>query len=115
MKIVLRDWDLRDVGSILVFGDDSELRRILRLMSGSVPISLRSFCNVWFSMGVRGSEFGIRKVPFCRFMDFQILAFDLRRGRNSKHFRLEKNPDSEFGKLPRLQSKLGAPGCRFVR
>ena len=43
MKIVLRDWDLRDVGSILVFGDDSELRRILRLMSGSVPVSLRSF------------------------------------------------------------------------
>ena len=43
MKIVLRDWDLRDVGSVCVFGDDSELRRILRLMSGSVPVSLRGF------------------------------------------------------------------------
>ena len=43
MKIVLRDWDLRDVGSACVFGDDSELRRILRLMSGSVPEDLRSF------------------------------------------------------------------------
>ena len=73
-----------------MFGDDSEVRCILGLMSGSVLVSLRSFGNVWFSMGVRGSEFGIRKVPLCRFMSFQILAFDLRRGRNSKHFRLEK-------------------------
>ena len=45
MKIVLRDWSLRDVGSICMFSDDSELRRILRLMSGSVPEGLRSFCN----------------------------------------------------------------------
>ena len=43
MKIVLRDWSLRDVGDICVFDDDSELRRILRLMPGSVPVSLRSF------------------------------------------------------------------------
>ena len=43
MKIVLRDWDLRDVGSILVFGDDSELRHIPRLMSRGVPVSLSSF------------------------------------------------------------------------
>ena len=43
MKIVLRDWGLRDVGSVCVFGDDSELRRILRLTHGSVPVSLRSF------------------------------------------------------------------------
>ena len=28
-----------------MFGDDSELRRILRLMSGSVPEDLRSFSN----------------------------------------------------------------------
>ena len=40
--------------------------------------------------GVRDSEFGIRKEPFCRFMNFQIPAFDLCRERNSKHFRLEK-------------------------
>ena len=45
MKIVLHDWSLRDVGSVYVFGDDSELRRILRLMSGSVSEGLRSFCN----------------------------------------------------------------------
>ena len=43
LKIVLRDWDLRDVGSVCVFGDDSELRRILRLTPGRVPESLRSF------------------------------------------------------------------------
>ena len=43
MKIVLRDWGFRDVGSICMFGDDSEVRRILRLMSRSVPVSLRSF------------------------------------------------------------------------
>ena len=43
MKIVLRDLGLRDVGSVCVFGDDSELRRILRLNPGSVPESLRSF------------------------------------------------------------------------
>ena len=43
MKIVLRDWDLRDVESVCVFDDDSELRRILRLMSGGVSVSLRSF------------------------------------------------------------------------
>ena len=43
MKIVLRDWSLRDVGDICMSGDDSELRRILRLMPGSVPVSLRSF------------------------------------------------------------------------
>ena len=43
MKIVLRDWGLRDVGSVCVFGDDFELRRIVRLMFGSVPVSLRSF------------------------------------------------------------------------
>ena len=45
MKIVLRDWSLRDVGSVFMFDDNSELRRILRLMSGSVPEDLRSFCN----------------------------------------------------------------------
>ena len=39
MRIVLRDWGLRDVGSICVFDDDSELRRILRLMPGTVPVS----------------------------------------------------------------------------
>ena len=79
MKVVLRDWSLRDVGSVSVLNDDSELRRILRLMPGSVPVSLRSFCNSWILSGVRGSEFGIRKVPFCRFVRFQIPAFDLRR------------------------------------
>ena len=73
-----------------MFGDDSELRRILRLTPGSVPVSLRSFCNVWFWTGVRGSAFSIRKVPFYRFPSFQILAFDLCRERNFKHFRLEK-------------------------
>ena len=45
MKIVLRDWSIRDVGNICMFNDDSEFRRILRLMSGSVPEDLRSFCN----------------------------------------------------------------------
>ena len=43
LKIVLRDWGLRDVGSVCEFGDDSELRRIVRLMFGSVLVSLRSF------------------------------------------------------------------------
>ena len=43
MKIVLRDWGFRDVGSICMFGDDSEIRRIPRLMSRGVPVSLRSF------------------------------------------------------------------------
>ena len=43
MKIVLRDWDLRDVGSVCVFGDDYEIRRIPRLMSRGVPVSLGSF------------------------------------------------------------------------
>ena len=43
MKIVLRDWDLRDVESVCVLGDDFELRRIPRLMSRGVPVSLRSF------------------------------------------------------------------------
>ena len=46
--------------------------------------------TVQFWTGVRGSEFCIRKVPFYRFQSFQIPAFDLRRERNSKHFRLEK-------------------------
>ena len=55
---------------MFILGDDSELRRILRLTPGSVPVSLRSFCNVWFWTGVRGSEFGIRKVSFCRFTSF---------------------------------------------
>ena len=100
MKIVLRDWDLRDVGNICMYGDDSELRRIFRLMSGSVPVSLRSFYNIWFSLGVRGSVFGIRKVRFCRFMNFQIPAFDLRRERNSKHFRLEKIQIRSSGSFP---------------
>ena len=45
MKIVLRDWDLRDVGSVSMFGNYSEVRRIHRLMSRSVPEDLRSFCN----------------------------------------------------------------------
>ena len=43
MKIVLRDWGLRDVGDICMSGDDSELRGILRLMPGSILVSLRSF------------------------------------------------------------------------
>ena len=43
MKIVLRDWGLRAIGSAFQFGDDSEFRRILRLTPGSVPESLRSF------------------------------------------------------------------------
>ena len=73
-----------------MFGDDSKLRRILRLTPGSVPVSLRSFCNIWFWTRVRGSEFDVQKVPFCIFMNFQIPAFDLRRERNSKHFRLKK-------------------------
>ena len=70
MRIVLRDWSLRGIGSVFIFGDDSELRRILRLTPGGVPASLRSFCNVRFSTGVRGSEFGIRKVSFSRFLSF---------------------------------------------
>ena len=83
-----------------MFDDDSELRRILRLMSGSVPEGLTSFCNSSVLSGVRGSEFGIRKVPFCRFMKFQILAFDLCRERNSKHFRLEKIQIRSSGSYP---------------
>ena len=83
-----------------MFSDDSELRRILRLMSGSVPEDLRSFCNSSVLSGVRGSEFGIRKVPFCSFPRFQIPAFDLRRGRNSKHFRLEKIQIRSSGSFP---------------
>ena len=43
MKIVLRGWDLRDVGNICMFSDDSEIRRIPRLMSRGVPVSLGSF------------------------------------------------------------------------
>ena len=100
MKIVLCDWGLRDIGSVSMFDDDSELRRILRLTPGSVLVSLRSFCNVWFWTGVRGSTFSIRKVPFCRFMKFQILAFDLCRERNSKHFKLEKIQIRRSGSYP---------------
>ena len=56
-KISWRDYGLRDIGSVFMFDDDSELRCILRLTPGSVPESLRSFWNVWFSMelGVRSS------------------------------------------------------------
>ena len=43
MKIVLHDWDLRDIGSVFIFDDDSELRRILRLTPESFPEDLRSF------------------------------------------------------------------------
>ena len=43
MKIVLRDWSLRDIGSVSMFDDDSELRCILRLTPESVPESLKSF------------------------------------------------------------------------
>ena len=75
---------------MFIFGDDSELRHILRLTPRSVPVSLRSFCDVRFWTGVRGSVFGIQKAPFCSCPSFQILGFDLRRGRNSKYFRLEK-------------------------
>ena len=93
-----------------MFGDDSELRRVLRLMSGSVPVSLRSFCNVWFWTGVRGSEFGIRKVPFCRFMNFQIPAFDLLSERNSNHFRLEKIQIRSSGSYPASSQSCGSRG-----
>ena len=64
MKIVLRDWDLRNVGSVCMFNDDFELRRILRLMSGSVPEDLRSFCNSSVLDGSQGFKFGIRKGRF---------------------------------------------------
>ena len=94
-----------------MFSDDSELRRILRLMSGSVPEDLRSFCNVRFWTGVRGSAFGIRKAPFCRFMSFQILAFDLRRGRNSKHFRLNKIQIRSSGSYPAISQSCGSRGA----
>ena len=73
MKIVLRDWDLRDVGSICVFDDDSELRCILRLMSGSVPVSLRNFCNIRFSTGVRGSVSEKRHFAVFRVFRFWLL------------------------------------------
>ena len=43
MKIILRDWSLRDIGSVSMFDDDFELRRILRLIPGSVPECLKSF------------------------------------------------------------------------
>ena len=83
-----------------MFSNDSEVRLIPRLMSRGVPVSLRSFCNFRFSTIVRGSAFGIRKEPFCSFLSFQISAFDLRRRRNSKHFRLEKIQIRSSGGFP---------------
>ena len=62
-------------------------------------------------MGVRGSVFGIRKVRFYRFMNFQIPAFDLRRERNSKHFRLKKIQIWSSKSFPANGQSLGIRGA----
>ena len=91
VKIVLRDWGLRDVGSIFMFDDDSEFRGILRLTIRSIPEVFVKFR--WVTEIV---DFGVpravpEKVPFCRFLSFSIPAFDLRRARNSMQDRLKKS------------------------
>ena len=80
-------------------------------MPGSVPVSLRSFCDVRFWTGVRGSAFGIRKASFCSFLSFQISAFDQQRGRHSKHFRLEKIQIRSPGNFPASGQSSGFWGA----
>ena len=57
------------------------------------------------------SGFGIRKVPFCRFLSFQIPAFDLHRERNSMHFRLEKIQIRSSGSYPADSQSCGSRGA----
>ena len=69
MKIVLRDWSLRDVGSILVFGDDSE--DSAQIQAKFLYFKLRLLVST-FIPGEGRDDLHLVLYPFC-----QILSFDI--------------------------------------
>ena len=114
MKIVWCDWGLRDVGSIFMFDDDSELRRILRLTYGSVPESLRSFWNIRFRWEFKARDSVSEK---CHFAIFWISRFWLLICVKHEILSTLDSRKSRFGvrEVSPQGSKFRVPGHHFVR